>query len=653
MTRFLVHGNAPTVKTGYGIQIAHLVEQLKADGHEPACSSTYGIQGGVETWNGIRVYGCGYDVNSNDRIHMHARHWFRDEPGWIITCIDVWAMQNPLLAEFNVAAWVPIDHFTSVGPQPNIREFFERTDAVPIAMSRFGESLLLRAGLDPVYIPLSVDTNDYKPTTILPNGMTPREIMGVPEDAFVVGMVAMNKGWARDRKGFNEAFWAFGMFDREYPDANAYLYIHADAPGGAEGINLRELAIHAGIQPHKIVFAGGPDQYGYYLTYTPEMMAGVYTAMDVLLAPSHGEGFCVPLIEAQACGTPVIATNFSAQTELVTDETGWLVEGQPEWDPAHHALYKCPIIADVVNGLEFAWKADRAAMAPACIEHAQQYDTAFVYETYWRPFIKDLEAQPERLPLKRDPMPEKDAVAVLVPLYKRTEHIEALADSFRATTKRGEARLVFLWEHGDDEVRDAVLRACGSGIDGISGQQAHLADGGTAHTYAEKLNEGLRVTTEPWVLCIGDDTRLRDGWLDAARKLSEEFDIIGTNDSLPGRTRNPKVARGVHADHFFVRRAYVEEYGASLEGPGILAPEVYGHWYTDEEIIRLARARGVFSPCLESIVEHLHPGYDGDAKAREADPTYMAAVEHSSTDEQTFRDRLPLIEMQRTTRGKP
>ena len=650
MTKFLLHGNAPTVKTGYGIQIAQLAQALKADGHDVACSSTYGIQGGVENWNGIRVYGCGYDTNSNDRVHMHAHHWFRGDPGWIITLIDVWAMVNPLLAQFNTAAWVPVDHFTSVGPQPNVREFFERSRAVPIAMSRFGENLLLRAGLDPVYIPLSIDTQVLKPITVLGDGlMTVREMIGVPEDAFVVGMVAMNKGWARDRKGFNEAFWAFAMFEHEHD--NAYLYVHADAPGGAEGINLEELAIHSGIPPHKIVFAGGPNQYGYYLTYTPEMMAAAYSAMDVLLAPSHGEGFCVPLIEAQACGTPVIATDFSAQTELVSEGTGWLVDGQPEWDPAHRALYKCPLIYDVVDKLELAYTADRAAMAPACIAHASQYDVHTVYDTYWRPFLADISKTPTKLALsvEREPMPDERAVAVLCPVLNRPENVLPLLQSFQANTPVGEAYFVFIAQEDDlDELEAIDIAATSSRMDG-SLLPTVLCQGG-AETYAEKLNAGYEQTTEPWVLCIGDDVRFHEGWLDQARKLSSDYDVIGTNDTA-GAVKNPKVASGAHSDHSFFRRAYVEEYGACLEGPGVLAPEAYKHWYVDMEMVGLAKARGVFTPCLDSIVEHLHPGYDGREDLRRADPTYMLAVEHAEEDEETFRQRWPLVQQQRTSRG--
>ncbi len=165
------------------------------------------------------------------------------------------------------------------------------------------------------------------------------------------------------------------------------------------------------------------------------------------------------------------------------------------------------------------------------------------------------------------------------------------------------------------------------------------------------MNRGLSESTEPWVLLIGDDTEFKPGWIEAARKLSDRFDVIGTNDTSKG-IKNPEVAAGRHADHFFVRRSYVEKYGACLEGPGHLAPECYKHWFTDREIIELAKARGVFSPCLESVIEHHHPGYDGREDLREADPVYMAAVGYAEEDAETFRQRGPLIGLQRTSRGR-
>lgn len=618
--KLLIHSNGPNVKTGYGVQCAYLIERLAADGHEPAVSATYGQQASMSTWKNIPVYPTGYEVNGNDVIHNHALHWFGDQDdGWIIPLLDVWALVNPLLADFNVAAWTPVDHF----PVPrDVLRFFERTNAVPIAMSRFGERLLASAGLDPVFIPLSVDTKQYKPTPTIQVGdrtVTGREFMGVTEDAFVVGMVAMNKGWARDRKGFNEAMRAFAVFWQSHP--NAVLYMHCDRPGGAEGINLEELALHAGIPEHAIVWV---DQYAYRFGHQPEHMAAVYSAMDVLLSPSHGEGFCVPLIEAQACGTPVIATDFSSQSELASPTygaAGWTVIGQPEWDPAQHASYIVPFIADIVQKLEEAYTADRVALAETAVTFASQYDTDVVYENYWRPFLKSLEPAPV---VVREPMGD---VAVVVPAM-RPENLPLLVESFHATND-GTAHLYVVGDIGMD---------------------ADINTGQEQTTYAEKVNLAANATTEPWMLLVGDDTEFRPGWIEAARKVSDRFDVIGTNDSEPGRTRNPDVAAGRHSDHSFFRRSYIHEQGACLDGPGVLAPECYHHWQVDREMIGLARARGVFTPCLDSVIVHHHPGYDGREDLRQADPTYMLAVEHAAADEKMFKSRLPLIEQHRVTR---
>ncbi len=46
-------------------------------------------------------------------------------------------------------------------------------------------------------------------------------------------------------------------------------------------------------------------------------LASVYTACDVLLHPYRGEGFCLPVLEARACGLPVLATKGGATEALM------------------------------------------------------------------------------------------------------------------------------------------------------------------------------------------------------------------------------------------------------------------------------------------------------------------------------------------------
>lgn len=642
--KILTHGNAPFVNTGYGVQARHLLRRLHDDGHDVAHSCTFGLQGSNMPWSErkIRMYMAGYETNGNDSIHNHAMHHFGGDEagGWIIPILDVWCLNpNPRLKDFNVAAWTPVDHVPA--PRDVVGFFHKNPEAIPIAMSRFGERELSNAGLDPVYIPLSVDTKVFKPTptvTIDGQTVTGRELLGmsvggpIPDDAYLVGMVAMNKGWARDRKGFNEAFRAFGHFWLEHQ--NAVMYVHADWPGAAEGIDLRELAVHASIPEHAIRFV---DQYAYRSGFSDEMMAAMYTSFDVLLAPSHGEGFCVPLIEAQACGTPVITSDFSTGPELVGD--GWLVGGQLEWDPPNHASYICPYTLDVIRCLEESFRADRAAMAPRAILKAAEYDVDLVFDRYWRPFLASLDAAPEVLELDRSPIPaEHDSVAVIVPAMRRPQNVGPLVESLRLTTP--EANVYFVCDPDDVEEIAAVEEA-----------GANLILSQRGHTYATKANVGLDCTDEPWIFLCGDDVRFTAGWLGEARKLSDRFDVIGTNDTT-GPVKNPDVAAGRHSDHCLFRRSYLDVYGASLEGPGTLAAEAYQHWYVDKEQVELAKARAVFTPCLTAVVDHQHPGYDGREDLRQGDSTYMLAVEHAEVDRKTWMERLPLIQMQRTGRGK-
>jgi len=46
----------------------------------------------------------------------------------------------------------------------------------------------------------------------------------------------------------------------------------------------------------------------------------VYNAMDVFVLPTMAEGFGLPIVEAQACGVPALATDFSSCPELLPDD---------------------------------------------------------------------------------------------------------------------------------------------------------------------------------------------------------------------------------------------------------------------------------------------------------------------------------------------
>ena len=100
-----------------------------------------------------------------------------------------------------------------------------------------------------------------------------------------------------------------------------------------------------------------------------------------------GEGFGITTVEAQACGTPVIVSNWAASPDLAGPDS-YLVDGQPWWDEPQQAFFNIPAIPSIVNALLLAYAAPRG-VKQASIEFAKQFDVDHVWATYWMPFLKE------------------------------------------------------------------------------------------------------------------------------------------------------------------------------------------------------------------------------------------------------------------------
>lgn len=380
-----VFSNSPGQPTGYGVAAEALVQRLKRDGADVAAISNYGNEGVKTTFDTghgeVPVYPRGNDVYSNDTAILSHKHWRalnEKQPDLIITLYDVWVFQGKGWDTLNVASWTPIDHNPV---PPAVAAWSAKENVTPLTMSIFGQKELQSKNIDSIYIPHSIDTKVFSRKNKIAN-QSIEEYMGFSKDRFVVGMNAANKsGGLLHRKAFGENLMAFSIFVKKHPDA--ILYIHTD-PVSPHGWNLMALGQTLGIPADNMAFV---DPVSYRFGISQDDLAGIYSAMDVLLATSYGEGFGIPTVEAQACGVPVIVSDFAASPELVGD--GWLVGGQPLYDNSQGAFFYIPSVPLIVKALEEAYERGKAKSDKA-VEFARQYDHDSVWEKNWLPALKKL-----------------------------------------------------------------------------------------------------------------------------------------------------------------------------------------------------------------------------------------------------------------------
>ena len=380
-----IASNSYNSPTGYGAQVKLLADRFLRHGIKTANLSNYGLEGKVEilsTPNGkIKHYPKGYKPYSDDVIPVWHNDFIKDFPGLknaVLTLYDVW-VYNDIQFDGNIISWVPLDHVTL---PPAVLKFLLRKNVTPITMSPHGQRQLEKVGVKSTYIPHSVDSKIFKPTDQVFDKPT-REYLGVPEDAFLVSMVLANKANGLvHRKAIAEQLMAFSVFRQKY--SNAYLYLHLEPSPVHGGFNIPQLLKACGLSEEFVrILDSDINRIG----YPTEFLAGVYTASDVMLQVSYGEGFGVPVIEAQMCGAKVITSGWAATQDLAGPDS-FLVDGQPFWDEPQAAFYHIPNVSSIVQALLLAYEAPRG-ISKANLDFAKKFDTERVFNWYWLPFLRE------------------------------------------------------------------------------------------------------------------------------------------------------------------------------------------------------------------------------------------------------------------------
>jgi len=322
-----------------------------------------------------RILPGGYTMHGQDIIVPWTRHAKADI---VITLYDAWVFDPKAMSQVRWVPWLPVDHDPL---PPGIKNILEVGAWQPLAYSRFGYQAMKDAGLDPRYVPHGVDTKLFAPKD-RSEARAALKWKDANDIEFLAIMVAANKG-TPSRKAFPEVLKAWREFVKKHPKSLLYLHTH---PGmEMQGLDLSLLLTALDMPDNNVAFAD-PDWLK--MGYPPSFLNNLYNAADVLLSPSYGEGFGLPIVEAQACGCPVIVNDCTSMPELCF--AGWKTGNQPWYTPLGSWQF-VPEIGDIEDALHEAYKLrDYDKLRRDARQGAEAYDADLVTEQYWKPVLEEL-----------------------------------------------------------------------------------------------------------------------------------------------------------------------------------------------------------------------------------------------------------------------
>ena len=359
MAKILIVSHTPYSSSGYGRVVRGIAGSLNANGHQVVC-----LGAGPKP----EVPEFPYPVIAWKKMSQQiiAQTLAKLRPEVLFTIGDPWMFEEvPAMPQRPTVIWLayyPIDG----SPLPGSWKRWAAAIDVPIVFSKFARDVV-KAAADraPDLIYHGVNTKTFSPT----DREKSKELCHVAGH-FVVGTVARNQL----RKNIPALVKAFAKFARGKDDV--LLYLHTQLKGE---FDIAELVRNAGIEKKtRITGEIGTDK-----GVPDHLLATVYRAMDLFVLPTMAEGFGLPIMESQACGTPALVTDFSACPELVPDPIQRL---KVKTTLTMNRNFEQAIVDvdDIVEKMELFYR-DRArltALGERCAEFAKSFEWDIAYRQF-------------------------------------------------------------------------------------------------------------------------------------------------------------------------------------------------------------------------------------------------------------------------------
>lgn len=294
-----LHVEAGTHLYGGGLQVFFLVQGLQARGEEPVlvCPSGSAIAAEARQHGlPVREIAMGGDQDVGlvgrvrrlirserpDLVHLHSRRGS-----------DVW---GALAARLEGVPTVMSRRNDNPEPRGWFRLKYKLYDHV-IAISEGIRQVLLAAGLPPSRVSCvhsAVDTERYRPDRSDIGWL--RAEFGLADDQLTIAMAAQFIA----RKGHRTLVAALPQVMAAHPRTRILLFGQ-----GPEEAAIRHLVDRAGLND-RVVFAGFRKD-----------LVRVLPCIDVMVHPAEMEGLGVALLQAAACGLPIVAGRAGGIPEIV------------------------------------------------------------------------------------------------------------------------------------------------------------------------------------------------------------------------------------------------------------------------------------------------------------------------------------------------
>lgn len=403
----------PWQKTGYGMVTRHVLKRLQRDYYDEFevvalatqhrggqiyyhedCPDTEDLET-LKRWR-KETYKIYPAYNHPDGYDILEEYMRRLNPDIVVTLRDVGLQAGyiPAITNMRKMGWkgkwygyLPIDSKTVIDEWI---PYVTQMDKV-IAMSEWGRVMWEQQTKDfikPFLIPHGVDINVFKPMKEEVRKKIAKA--GAPfSEMFVIGAIGRNqyrKMWVYLIKGFAE-------FAKDKNDVALLLHSDLTPLHPSDGWSFPHITHKYGCTK-KVHYTFNKLDLYWRTWVSDEKLNEIYNSMDVFCLSTGGEGFGIPLLEAQSCGVPVVTTAFTTGFELVKGH-GELIDVLKDkhgddvcWVGQNGVEFAIPDWRDITKKLQKLYE-DRKLLekyGKESREHALKYDWNKIVELWVKLF---------------------------------------------------------------------------------------------------------------------------------------------------------------------------------------------------------------------------------------------------------------------------